>query len=380
MPPLSALSADLSPRSGWDCWEAAAVRRRPIFRALAHNIKDISPIPPWRKSLSAVSSARGFKVFDRQDPLVVIGERINPTGKRALQQELAEGKTAIIRQMAKEQQQEQGADMLDVNVGVPGIDESRAIRDVIRVLIGTTPLPLALDSPKIETLDAAIAVSIRPGPDQLHFRGTGEALDPSAPSRQIWGHVHSPSLEDGHNPRTAQGRRAVIRKVYQVARGYGYTKEDMIIDGLVMTVASNPAAARETINTVAWCTDTFKCRTILGISNVSFGLPERRWINAAFLNMAQGAGLTMAIANPATAELMNAKKAADVLLEKDRGAPVYCGVFRHDQAGDGSCISARTPEEKASRRGPRGKPRRDRSLIDGLLQKDQDPARIIDRS
>ena len=94
------------------------------IRALAHNIRGISPIPPWRKSLSAVSSVRGFKIFNRQDPLVIIGERINPTGKKALQQELAEGKTAIVRQMAKEQQ-EQGADLLDVNVGVPGIDESR---------------------------------------------------------------------------------------------------------------------------------------------------------------------------------------------------------------------------------------------------------------
>jgi 5-methyltetrahydrofolate--homocysteine methyltransferase len=272
--------------------------------AIVKNLGDTKPVPPWRLSLSAVSSARSYRVFDRHDPLVVIGERINPTGKKALQQELLEGKTALVRQMAKEQQG-QGADLLDVNVGVPGIDETEAIRNVIRVLVETTPLPLTLDSPKIETLEAALR--LYPGKALINsISGEREKLERLLPLAAKYGAMFILlPLVDGDIPETAADRRKVIRKVVGEAEKYGYTKEDLVVDGLVMTVASNPAAAAETLRTVDWCHRVLGCRTVLGVSNVSFGLPERKWINAAFLNMAQGAGLTMAILNPAPAELMS---------------------------------------------------------------------------
>lgn len=349
------------------------------IRALAENIQDAIPIAPWKKSLSAVSSVRGFKLFDPQDPLVIIGERINPTGKKDLQQELSEGKTAIVRQMAKDQQ-EQGADLLDVNVGVPGIDEPRAIRDVIRILVGTTPLPLTLDSPKIETLEAALR--LYPGRALINsISGESEKLKTLLPLAAKYGAMFILlPLEDGHIPETAAGRQAVIRKVFQAAKPYGYTKEDIVVDGLVMTVASNPAAAGETIKTVAWCAETFKCRTVLGISNVSFGLPERKWINAAFLTMAQGAGLTMAIANPATMELLNAKRAADVLLEKDKGAAHYIAAFasatKTKNVGE---TLKRTAEEKVGDAVLEGNREEIVPLIERLLQQKRNPAEIIDR-
>jgi len=349
------------------------------IRALAQSVKGLKPVPPWRKSLSAVSSAHRFRLFDWQDPLVIIGERINPTGKKALQQELLEGQTAIVRQMAKEQQ-EQGADLLDINVGVPGIDESRAIRDVIRILAGTTPLPLTLDSPKIETLETALR--LYPGRALINsISGEKEKLKKLLPLAAKYGamFILLPLL-DGEIPETAEKRKLVIRKVFAEARKYGYTKDDIVVDGLVMTVASNPAAAAETLKTVAWCADTFKCRTVLGVSNVSFGMPERRWINAAFLAMAQGAGLTMAIANPASPELMSAKKAADVLLEKDKGASIYISSFSSVSRQENAAAALkRSPEEKVHDAVLEGNRDEIIPFIEALLRRKKDPSRIIDR-
>ncbi len=347
--------------------------------AIAGQIKGLKPVPPWRKSLSAVSSGRGFRIFDDHDPLIIIGERINPTGKKAFQQELLEGKMSIVRQMAKEQQ-EQGADLLDVNVGVPGIDETQAIRDVIRVLVGTTTLPLTLDSPKIDTLEAALR--IYPGRALINsISGEKEKLKKLLPLAAKYGAMFILlPLVDGEIPETAEGRKKVILKVFEAAKGYGYTKDDIVVDGLVMTVASNPAAAAETLKTVSWCAETFKCRTVLGVSNVSFGMPERRWINATFLAMAQGAGLTMAIANPATPELMSVKKAADVLLEKDKGAAIYIASFSSVSKPDHERTdSKRSPDEKVHDAVLEGNREEIIPLIDVLLQKKKDPSRIIDR-
>ena len=349
------------------------------IRALAQTVEGMKPVPPWKKSLSAVSSARGFRIFDYQDPLAIIGERINPTGKKALQQELAEGKTIIVRQMAKEQQ-EQGADLLDVNVGVPGIDETHTIRDVVRVLTGTTTLPLCLDSPKIETMEAALR--IYPGRALINsISGEKEKLKKLLPLAAKYGamFILLPLL-DGEIPETAEGRKNVIRQVFREAKQYGYTKDDIVVDGLVMTVASNPAAAQETLKTVSWCTHIFKCRTVLGVSNVSFGMPERKWINAAFLAMAQGAGLTMAIANPATLELMSAKKASDVLLEKDKGAAAYIAAYANVARQESEAATVmRSPEERVSDAILEGNRDDIVALIEVLLQKKRDPSRIIDR-
>ncbi|MDD5170445.1 MAG: homocysteine S-methyltransferase family protein, partial [Syntrophales bacterium] len=227
------------------------------IRAVADAVKETKPVPPWRRSLSAVSSARGYHIFDKKDPLVIIGERINPTGKKALQQELLEGKMTIVRQMANEQR-EQGADLLDVNVGVPGIDEARTIREIIHVLSGTTALPLTLDSPKIETLEAGLR--LYPGRALINsISGEKEKIKRLLPLAAKYGAMFILlPLVDGEIPETFEGRRAVVRNVFEAAKKYGYTKDDIVVDGLVMTVASNPAAARETLKTVAWCTDTFK--------------------------------------------------------------------------------------------------------------------------
>ena len=295
--------------------------------ALKRALESTIPELPRRKSLAAVSSARGHAILDRDKPLFVIGERINPTGKKGLQQELREGKTSLVRQMAREQE-EQGADLLDVNVGVPGIDEPLAMKSLLGALSGATGLPLVIDSPKVDTIEAALR--LYPGRALLNsISGEREKMEKLLPLAARYGamFILLPLL-DGEIPEAAAGRGKVVRDVYRVARRHGFTKEDIIVDGLVMTVAANPDAPIETLKTVTWCSRSFGCRTVLGVSNVSFGLPERKWLNAAFLTMAQSAGLTVAIVNPANLELTAMKKASDVFLGKDRGAAIYIESFR----------------------------------------------------
>ena len=293
----------------------------------------LSPEPPRRRSLAAVSSARTHLLLEGKQPLFVIGERLNPTGKRQLQQELREGKMSLVRRIAREQE-DQGADLLDVNVGVPGIDEPPAMREVIRAVTAAAALPLVIDSPKVATIEAALR--LYPGRALINsISGEREKVEKLLPLAAKYGAMFILlPLADGEIPATAAGRAAIVQEVYRAARRFGYTKEDIVVDGLVMTVAANPEAPVEALKTVAWASRTFRCRTVLGVSNVSFGLPERKWLNAAFLVLAQGVGLSMAIVNPAGPELQAVMKAADVLMSRDRQAARYIAAF--SGAGSGS--------------------------------------------
>lgn len=284
------------------------------------------PIAPQRKSIAALSSARRHRILEMDGPLCIVGERLNPTGKKALQQELLEGRWTLVRQLAREQEQ-QGADLLDVNVGVPGIDEVKTIRQMVNLLATAAALPLVIDSPNVGTVEAALR--LYPGRALINsISGERDKYLKLLPLAARYGAMFILlPLTAGEIPETAEKRKAIIREVCREARRHGLTKDDFVVDGLVMTVASSPQAARETLATVRWCTESLRCRTILGLSNVSFGMPERRWINAAFLAMAQAAGLTMAIANPASEELMHVRRAGDVLMQKDRDAAAYIRHF-----------------------------------------------------
>jgi len=302
------------------------------------------PKLPVRKSISALSSARSFLYFTDNQPLCIVGERINPTGKKALQQELAEGKMSIIRQMAQEQEK-QGANLLDVNVGQPGIDEVKIIKAAIGLLTTTTKLPLVVDSSKIETIEAALR--IYPGRMLINsISGEKEKITRLLPLAAKYGAMFILlPLTGGDLPKTAQKRQAVINNIFQRAKKFGFTKDDFIVDCLVMAVASDPIAAQETLKTLSWCTQIFKSKTILGLSNVSFGMPGRPWLNAAFLAMAQYCGLTMAIANPSSVELMNVKKASDTLTAKDKST---LGFIEHFSVQPGSAASAGVGKETAT--------------------------------
>jgi len=301
---------------------------------------------PLRRSLAALSSARRSLVFEPGRPLVVIGEGINPTGKKDLQEELREGKTALVRRMARDQEAA-GADLLDVNVGVPGIDQEKAMQEVVLTLAAATELPLVIDSAKTEPIERALRVY--PGRALINsISGEKEKLRRLLPVAAKYGAMFILlPLTDRGIPGTAEKRADVVRTVLREARRHGFTRDDVLVDGIVMTAASNPSAPGETLRTVRWAAETFGARTVVGLSNVSFGLPERRWVNAAFLAMASASGLTAAIANPASEELMFVKRAADVLGGRDRDAAAWIAqCARAGETGKPRPAGALTPEQK----------------------------------
>lgn len=293
---------------------------------LKKEIRKEKPRAPIRKSISALSSARNFIVLEKDKPLCIVGERINPTGKKALQQELLDGKMSLIRQMTKEQKRD-GAGLLDVNVGVPGIDEVKAMHDVISLLSTITDLPLVIDSSNVKAIETALR--LYPGRALINsISGEEEKLRKLLPIAAKYGAMFILLPLTGKEiPATAEKRKEIVKSVFKEAGRFGFTKDDIVVDGLVMTVASDSMAALETLKTIEWCSHKFRCNTIVGLTNVSFGMPQRKWINATFLAMAQASGLTLAIANPSSEELMNIKMAADVLMQKDKDASLFISYF-----------------------------------------------------
>jgi 5-methyltetrahydrofolate--homocysteine methyltransferase len=350
------------------------------IKQLAKAIKGRRPLAPRRRSVSALSSARSFLHLEENKPLFIVGERINPTGKKALQQELTEGKTSIIRQMAQEQEK-LGANMLDVNIGQPGIDEVKTIQSVISLLSTTTRLPLVIDSSKIETIEAALR--IYPGRMLINsISGEKEKLARLLPLAAKYGAMFILlPLTDGDIPKTAQKRQAVINNIFQKAKKHGFTKDDFVVDCLVMAVASDPTAAQETLKTLSWCNKTFKSKTILGLSNVSFGMPGRPWLNSAFLAMAQFCGLTMAIANPASAELINVKKAGDALLAKDKASLHFIDHFsvQTDKVSQQPAAQTLSPQEKVATAIIEGNRENITALIEAALASGSPASELVDK-
>lgn len=352
------------------------------IEALAKAVGKRKPAMPRKKSISALSSARSFLALTESEPLYLVGERINPTGKKALQQELTEGKLSIIRQMAQEQEA-QGASLLDVNIGQPGIDELQTIKNVIGLLSTTSRLPLVIDSSRVETIEAALR--LYPGRMLINsISGEKEKMARLLPVAAKYGAMFILlPLTDGEIPATAKKRQAVIEAIYRKAQKFGFTKDDFVIDGLTMAVASDASAGLETLSTLAWCKKTFKAKTILGLSNVSFGMPGRPWLNAAFLAMAQYCGLTMAIANPASLEFMNVKKAGDALTAREKASTHFINHFAQatpaapGQSGLGKAVPS-TPEEKVAAAILDGDRDRIIALLDEALQAGKSASQLVD--
>jgi 5-methyltetrahydrofolate--homocysteine methyltransferase len=348
------------------------------IRKLAEAIKGERPLKPARKSIGAVSSARETVVLDEGKPLVVVGERINPTGKKLLREALEKGlpDMSLIREMAKDQER-QGAGLLDVNVGTHGIDEPATMRKVINFLATITDLPLAVDSPRVETIETALR--LYPGRMLINsISGEKDKIERLLPIAAKYGAMFILlPLTDGEVPETAARRREIIKDVFSHASRLGFTKDDFVVDGLVMTVASNPQAARETLALVEWCSSAFGAKTILGLSNVSFGLPARNWVNASFLAMAIDRGLTTAIANPASAELMDVKAAADLLAGRDRGAKAYISRFSEAAAPARKHEPVQSPRELVGRAVLEGNRDQVRAFLDRAIADGENPFSLV---
>jgi 5-methyltetrahydrofolate--homocysteine methyltransferase len=289
-------------------------------------VAGLAPVPVNAQPYTAVTAIRQTVFLGSEHPVAIVGERINPTGKKQLQTELLEGKHTLVRHLAQEQI-DRGAALLDVNVGMPGIDERETMVELVELLASTVNIPLSIDSSTPEVIEAALR--IYPGRALVNSISAEKAkLKKLLPIVAKYGAVFiALPLNDNGIPENAAERFTIIKQIYETAAQYGYTKADLVVDGLVMTVSANQEAARETLKVIDWCTNEFGVNTILGLSNVSFGLPERALINSAFLTMAIGKGLTMAIANPANELLINLKYASEVLVAKDRNSRHFLTRF-----------------------------------------------------
>lgn len=295
-------------------------------RRLKEEVAGRNPVLPVRDSIGALSSARSSVILEGERTLSIVGERINPTGKKALQQELLEGRMSLVRTMAKEQEK-MGASLLDVNMGMPGIDEKETMLDAIGDLSVASELPLVIDSSNIDVIEAALR--LYPGRALINsISGESKKIARLLPVAAKYGAMFILlPLADGDIPETAEERKKIIGDVFEKAAALGFTKSDIAIDGLVMAASSNFKAPMETLKTIEWSSNVFGANTIVGLSNVSFGMPERKWLNASFLAMAMSKGLTMAIADPGVEELANTRMAGDVLAGRDRDASRYINHF-----------------------------------------------------
>jgi len=285
-----------------------------------------TPAAPVRESLSAVSSARTSIVFEKDKPCAVIGERINPTGKKDLHAELLAGKWSLVRNLAREQEAH-NADMLDVNVGIPDTDEKKVMQQAINLLSAQSRLPLVIDSANPAVIEAALR--IYPGRALINsISGERTKLKKLLPLAARYGAMFILlPLSDKELPQTMTRRKDIIQTVFQQAQRHGFSKDDVIVDALCMTLSSQAKAGVETLKTIEWCSEIFQCQTVIGLSNISFGMPQRPWVNAGFLAMAIAKGLSMAIVNPGSKEVMNIKMATDVVSGKDKDATAFISFF-----------------------------------------------------
>ncbi|MBO6140291.1 MAG: homocysteine S-methyltransferase family protein [Ruminococcus sp.] len=246
---------------------------------------------------------------------LVIGERINPTGKKALQAELREGKLEIVRKFAREQEKA-GAAILDVNCGTNGIDERQTMINVVTELSQISDLPLCIDSSYPEVIEAALR--IYPGRALINSINYEAAkFEPMLETAKKYGamFIFLP-IDDEGIPGSLEQKHKIVDEAIDRALKKGFTEEDIIVDALVGTVGADKNAARNCFATFEHCRQK-GLATVCGLSNISFGLPERSFVNTAFLAMSIASGLTMAIANPSQDLLMNTAAAADMLMNRE---------------------------------------------------------------
>ena len=269
-------------------------------------------------------------VISADRPFVVIGERINPTGRKVLAAEMKAGVMDRVKADAVAQV-EAGAQMLDVNAGVPGADEPALLVAAIKAVGEVTDVPLCIDSSVIEALEAALAAY--EGKALVNsVTAEGERMDRILPLVKKYGAaVIGMSNDETGITMVPQERVEIARRIIDRAEYYGIPREDVVIDPIAMTVAADPQAGLITLETMRLIKAQLGNNMTCGASNVSFGLPERPLINAAFFPVAMHAGLTCAITNPLISEVRKAVLASDLLLGHDEYAMRWISTFRAEQ-------------------------------------------------
>ncbi len=267
-------------------------------------------------------------------PFCIIGERINPTGRKKFSEELKEGNFDTVVADTKAQV-EAGADMLDVNAGIPLVDESELLQKLLTLIQDTDGIPLCIDSSVIEALEAGL--SVYEGKALVNsVTGEDDRLEEILPLVAKHGAaVIGLANDETGIPETPQQRLDIARKIVSAAGDHGIPPEDVLIDPLAMTVGADPEAVKVTLETISLIRDELGVNMSLGASNVSFGLPERHVLNAGFLPMAMAAGLTSAIMSTAPV-CVESVRAADLLLGHDQWGANWIAAHRARQAAAGA--------------------------------------------
>lgn len=318
------------------------------IKALSDRLNGKKPILIEKKDITCVSSYAQCVTFEKEELPVLIGERINPTGKKRLKQALIERDiTYILGEGLK--QEELGAKILDVNVGIPGIDEPEMLAYAVKELQAVTSLPLQLDTSDPTALEAGLRVYN--GKAMINsVNGKEESMRTVFPlAKKYGGLVVALTLDEHGIPETAEGRFEIAKKILSVAEQYGIEKKDIIFDPLAMTVSADEKSALTTLKTLKLIKEKLGAHTSLGVSNVSFGLPKRDAVNSVFFASALENGLSAAIMNPYSAEMMKTYYAFRLLHGLDENCAQYISFA--DKLDEGTASYAPSPaafDKKAS--------------------------------
>ena len=306
------------------------------IRETVKRCKKLPVVWPEKKNRTVVSSYSQAVVFDKKT--VIIGERINPTGKSKFKQALRDHNLEYILREGVTQQ-DNGADILDVNVGLPELDEPSMMEAVVKELQAVIDLPLQIDTSNPQAMERALR--IYNGKALINsVNGKKEVMEQIFPLvAKYGGVVVGLCLDEDGIPETAEGRIAVGRKIIETAASYGIGPEDIILDGLCMTVSSDNKGALTTLETLRRIRDELGGKSVLGVSNISFGLPQREIINSSFFTMAMECGLNGAIINPNSEAMMRAYYSFNALMDRDPQCSRYIDIYGGETGGLGQTIS-----------------------------------------
>lgn len=338
------------------------------IRKTVEACREVTPVPVTAKHRTVVSSFAQAVVIGN-DP-VIIGERINPTGKSRFKQALRDHNLEYILREGVTQQ-DHGAHVLDVNVGLPEIDEPAMMEEVVKELQSIIDLPLQIDTSDTEAMERAMRI-YNGKPLINSVNGKAESMEAVFPLvKKYGGVVVALALDESGIPETAEGRIQIAKKIYARAAQYGIGAEDIIIDALCLTVSSDSKGALTTLETLRRVRDELHGKTILGVSNISFGLPQREIINAAFFTMAMQNGLSAAIINPNSEAMMRAYYSYRALAGLDERCEDYIQVYSGQAASLGqSAVRGQTGEGNGQRTdGTSGGPGLAESIEKGLKER-----------
>ena len=295
-----------------------------FIKKICDNIEKLQKKEPKRRKSTIVCSA--VKYIDIQGPTIV-GERLNPTGRQLLIDAYVSGNNDYVINLALEQSNE-GSEILNVNVGVPDLDEERAMKRVIKGIQEVVDVPLQLDSSNVKALEAGLRYyNGRTIVNSVN--GKEKSLETILPIVKKYGAcVVGLTLDENGIPSTAEGRFNIAKKIVERAEQYGIKRQDIFIDCLSLTVSAQQDEAMETIKAIKMVKENLGCKTILGVSNISFGIPNRKALNNTYLNLALGAGLDLAIINTEDRTMVESIDAYKVISNMDKGCLDYIEKFK----------------------------------------------------